>query len=49
MVIVEFIQKFSHPILDWIMRILTEGGDAIVFISLSASFFGLWIRSSPFV
>lgn len=27
MAIIEFLQRFSNPVLDWFMRIVTEGGD----------------------
>lgn len=36
MAIVEFLQQFSNPALDWIMRIITEFGDQYFFIILSA-------------
>lgn len=36
MAIVEFLQQFSNPALDWIMRIITEFGDQYFFIFLSA-------------
>ena len=36
MAIVEFLQQFSNPVLDWVMRIITEFGDQYFFILLSA-------------
>ena len=36
MQIIEFLQSFSNPALDWIMRIITEFGDQYFFILLGA-------------
>ena len=34
MAIIEAIQKLSNPVLDWLMRIITETGDVLAFIIL---------------
>lgn len=36
MQIIEFLQSFSNPVLDWVMRIITEFGDQYFFILLGA-------------
>jgi undecaprenyl-diphosphatase len=36
MQIIEFLQSFSNPALDWVMRIITEFGDQYFFILLGA-------------
>jgi undecaprenyl-diphosphatase len=36
MQIIEFLQSFSNPVLDWTMRIITEFGDQYFFILLGA-------------
>ncbi len=46
MAIIEFLQRFSHPILDWIMRIITEGGDIIFFIVVGAALY--WLVDKKF-
>lgn len=39
MEIIEAIQKLSHPILDWLLRIITETGDVLAFIILGVILF----------
>lgn len=46
MEIINFIQQFSHPILDWIMRIITEFGD--VYFYLGVGLFFYWIIDKKF-
>ncbi len=37
MQIIEFLQSFSNPVLDWFFRIITEAGDVTFFIVLGAT------------
>lgn len=46
MAIIEFIQKFSNPFLDWTFRIITEAGDAIFFILVGAILY--WVIDKKF-
>jgi undecaprenyl-diphosphatase len=39
MAIIEAIQKLSNPVLDWLMRIITETGDVLAFIILGVILF----------
>lgn len=44
--IIEFIQRASNPILDWFMRIITEGGDVTFAIIVGAILF--WLIDKKF-
>lgn len=46
MPIIEFIQKFSNPFLDWFFRIITEAGDTIFFILVGAIMY--WVFNKKF-
>lgn len=46
MAIIEFIQQFSNPFLDWFFRIITEAGDAIFFILVGAILY--WVIDKKF-
>ncbi|MGI6359808.1 MAG: phosphatase PAP2 family protein [Acholeplasmatales bacterium] len=46
MPIIEFIQKFSNPFLDWFFRIITEAGDTIFFIVVGAIMY--WVFDKKF-
>lgn len=46
MEIIKAIQQLSNPVLDWIMRIITEGGDIYFFILIGA--FLYWIVDKKF-
>lgn len=46
MEIIKAIQQLSNPVLDWIMRIITEGGDIYFFIILGAILY--WIVDKKF-
>ena len=47
MQVIEFIQKFSNPFLDWFFRIITEAGDTIFFIVVGAILYWVFDKSSP--
>lgn len=46
MQIIEFLQQFSNPILDWFFRIITEFGDMIFFILIGAIIY--WVINKKF-
>ncbi len=46
MQVIEFIQKFSNPFLDWFFRIITEAGDTIFFIVVGAILY--WVFDKKF-